>query len=233
MSAGAHRRWNHNIHYHRIVLDAVPAGARTALDVGTGDGLLAAALHTLVPGVTGIDSDAGVLAAARCVDPAVRWVHGDVLDHPFALGAFDVVASVATVHHLPDLAGALRRLADLTAPGGVVAVVGLARASRPRDVLVHLVGAVQHAHHRRRRGFWQHSAPTVWPPPHTYAEVHRIARAVLPGARWRQLPMFRYAVVWRKPADAEPVGASLTAAPTRRRRTAWRPCAARPPGAAG
>ena len=28
------RRWNHNTHYRRIVLDALHSGARTALDVG-------------------------------------------------------------------------------------------------------------------------------------------------------------------------------------------------------
>ncbi|MEZ0075689.1 hypothetical protein [Planotetraspora sp. GP83] len=32
--------WNHNVRYHRVVLDAVPYGCDTALDVGCGDGLL-------------------------------------------------------------------------------------------------------------------------------------------------------------------------------------------------
>ena len=43
------RRWNHNTHYRRIVLDALHSGARTALDVGAGDGLLAAELREQVP----------------------------------------------------------------------------------------------------------------------------------------------------------------------------------------
>ncbi|OSY35896.1 hypothetical protein [Pseudonocardia autotrophica] len=44
-------RWNHNIHYHRLVLNAVPEGSHTALDVGTGTGtgLLAADLRRRVP----------------------------------------------------------------------------------------------------------------------------------------------------------------------------------------
>ncbi|CAM5436502.1 hypothetical protein [Streptomyces canus] len=29
--------WNHNVHYHRLVLDAVPDDCREALDVGCGD----------------------------------------------------------------------------------------------------------------------------------------------------------------------------------------------------
>jgi len=33
-------RWNHNIHLHRVVLDAVPSGAKRALDVGCGEGML-------------------------------------------------------------------------------------------------------------------------------------------------------------------------------------------------
>jgi hypothetical protein len=37
----ASRPWNWNIHYQRVVLDALPSDAATALDVGSGDGLLA------------------------------------------------------------------------------------------------------------------------------------------------------------------------------------------------
>jgi 2-polyprenyl-3-methyl-5-hydroxy-6-metoxy-1,4-benzoquinol methylase len=192
-------RWNHNIHYHRIVLDAVPTGARTALDVGTGNGLLATDLRRVVPEVTGIDRDAAVLGSARNEDPSVHWVCGEVLTHDLAPGSFDVVASVATLHHLPDLAQAFRRFAELTAPGGVVVAVGVARVSRPPEALMQVVGAAQHAFLKRRRTFWEHTAPMVWPPHHTYAEVRRVAKAELPGVRWRLLPMWRYAVVWRKP----------------------------------
>lgn len=199
MSGAAAARWNHNIHYHRLVLEAVPPGARSALDVGTGNGLLAADLRQRVPAVTGIDRDEAVLVDARAEDPSVRWVCGDVLTHPLEPGSFDVVASVATVHHLPDLAQTFRRFAELVAPGGVVVAVGLARPSRPADALFALAGVVQHTVLRRRHGFWEHTAPMVWPPPHTYAQVRRVAREVLPGSRWRRLPMWRYAVVWTRP----------------------------------
>jgi SAM-dependent methyltransferase len=192
-------RWNHDIHSHRLILAAVPPGARTALDVGCGDGLLARDLRAVVPHVTGIDVDGAVLASARAEVEGVEWVEGDVRTHPFPLDSFDVVASVATVHQLPDLESTFRRLADLTAPGGVLAVVGLARSSTPLDRLADLVGAVEHRVLARRHEVWEHAAPTTWPPPHTYAQVRRAAARALPGMRWRRLTLRRYAIVWTKP----------------------------------
>ncbi|WP_426186828.1 class I SAM-dependent methyltransferase [Microbacterium sp. TWP3-1-2b2] len=200
MTEASTTRWNNNIHYHRRILDVVPAGARTALDFGTGNGLLAADLHARVPDVTGIDIDLAVLESARAEDPGVRWIQGDVMSHPFLPESFDVVASVATLHHLPDLDSTLTRLAGLTSPGGVLAVVGLAKSSGAIDFLYDVAGLVQQARYERRHGIWEHSAPIVWPPPHTYGDVKRSAARVLPGSTWSRLPMWRYLVVWHKPA---------------------------------
>ncbi|MEV7804485.1 class I SAM-dependent methyltransferase [Microbispora sp. NPDC088329] len=75
-------RWNHNTHYHHLALQAVAPGAKTALDVGTGDGLLAADLRELVPQVTAIDLDPAVLDRARATGADVDWVVGDVMSTP-------------------------------------------------------------------------------------------------------------------------------------------------------
>ncbi|OYD61306.1 methyltransferase family protein [Rhodococcus sp. OK302] len=198
MIAEKQSRWNHNIHYHRLILDAVPGHACTALDVGTGNGLLAVDLRQKVPAVTGIDREETVLESARQEHDDIDWVLGDVMEYPFT-GTFDVVASVATLHHMLDLHATLRRLAELTSPGGVLVIVGLARPTRPADFALDLVGVVQHRWLSWRRNYWEHSAPTVWPPPHSYAEVRRCAAAQLPGMYWRKLPMFRYALTWHKP----------------------------------
>lgn len=198
MPIDTNRRWNHNTHYYPTVLGALPAGARTALDVGTGDGLLATALRARVSAVTAIDTDPAVLDRARASGTGIDWVLGDVMSAPLPARHYDLVAAVATVHHLPDLAAGLRRLADLTAPGGALAVIGCARNSRLGDYAMDVVGAAQHQLLSRTRGYWEHTAPVRMDFPHTYAQARRIAAHALPGMRWRRLPLFRYRLIWHR-----------------------------------
>lgn len=192
-------RWNHNIHLHRVVLDAVPAGARRALDVGCGEGMLARELAERVPEVVGIDLDEPSVRLAREHGGLPTYVHGDVLVHPFEPASFDVVASVAALHHLDARAG-LRRFAELVRPGGVVAVVGLARSELPKDLPWELAGAVTTRAIKLRRTYWEHSAPTVWPPPETYQGMRAIVEEELPGATFRRHVLWRYWLRWTKPA---------------------------------
>ncbi|WP_315092926.1 class I SAM-dependent methyltransferase [uncultured Cellulomonas sp.] len=190
-------RWNHNLHYHRLILDAVPADATTALDVGCGEGVLARDLRGRVPQVTGIDLHEPSIALARATGgTGIEYVCGDALTHP--MGPFDVVASVATLHHLDARAG-LRRFAELVRPGGRLVVVGLARSDGLRDAPRELGAVVAHAVAVRRRGYWEHSAPQVWPPPGTYAGMRALVREELPGARFRRHLYWRWSLVWDKP----------------------------------
>ncbi|RIQ37414.1 class I SAM-dependent methyltransferase [Jiangella rhizosphaerae] len=205
--------WNANIHYDARLAACVPPGAGPVLDVGCGDGFLAARLAGgFAPAdggaaparrVVALDADAPVLerARARFPDAAVDWRHGDVLTYPFQLGSFDAVVSNATLHHLPDAAAALRRLGALVRPGGVLAVVGFARFER-RDLPWAAAAFVSLGVANRVRRKWEHSAPQHWPPPHTYRELGACARAVLPGVRLSRLLMGRYLLAWPAPGVA-------------------------------
>jgi SAM-dependent methyltransferase len=202
MTAGG--EWNHNIHYHPAVLAAVPAGATRALDVGCGDGRLARKLREVVPRVTALDQDEPTLAAARSADGGlgIDYVLGDFRRQVFEPGSFDFVCSVATLHHM-DAAAGLRRMADLLRPGGRLVLVGLARLGGVRgirDLPAELGGVVLHRVERSRHQFVEVAAPTVLPPPETYASMRRIARATLPGASFRRRLLWRYTLVWEKPA---------------------------------
>lgn len=71
--------WNHNVHYQRVILAAVPTGCQAAIDVGCGDGMLACKLATRCSAVTGIDKDERIIEAARArgqATPAVSFVQG-------------------------------------------------------------------------------------------------------------------------------------------------------------
>ncbi|KAA9378127.1 class I SAM-dependent methyltransferase [Microbispora cellulosiformans] len=198
MSADGGRRWNHNIHYHPRILRAVPDGAKRALDVGCGEGMLARELRRTVPRVVGIDLDAPSIEQAREQPGDVDYILGDFLTHPFAPASFDVVVSVATLHHM-DAATGLARMRDLLRPGGVLAVVGLARSTLPGDLPHDLAGTVLGTFLRVTKGHWQHPSPTVWPPPVTYPQMRAMAAEILPGSRYRRHPLFRYSIVWCKP----------------------------------
>jgi SAM-dependent methyltransferase len=94
------------------------------LDVGCGPGTLTADLAARVaPGrVVGVDVSEGVVAEAATLGADVEFVAGDFRDPTLALGAFDVVHAHQVLQHLRDPVGALRDMAGLTRPGGLVAV---------------------------------------------------------------------------------------------------------------
>lgn len=201
--SGARRPWNHNLHYHRIILDSLPPRPARVLDVGCGEGSLVRELSARCGQVTGIDSDQPSIELARehTSEQNADFVLADFLTESLGEGTFDGVVSVATIHHM-QLELALARMRDLTAPGGTVVIVGLARSSRPIDYLTDAAAVVASWVHRARRGYWEHPSPKVWPPPTTYRDVMRIAPQVLPGAVYRRLLLFRYSLLWHKPAIA-------------------------------
>jgi hypothetical protein len=102
-----------------------------------------------------------------------------------------------------DAAAALERMRDLLTAGGTLAVVGLARHRYPAELPFAIAGAVSHRIHPLRKSYWEDSAPRIWPPPDTFKQTHRLARRLLPGVRYRRLLLWRYALVWTKPAPLE------------------------------
>lgn len=193
-------RWNHNIHYHQLLLDAVPTDARRVLDVGCGEGMLVRQFAERGGAVVGVDPDEpGIeLAIASTHTTNVDYVLGDVMTFPFEPGSFDAVVSVATLHHLDERA-ALRRFAELVRPGGTVAVVAIARRTYPADALRDIAGFITSRVLWLRRGRWEHSSPIVWPPPHTYRELRAIAEEELPGCVYRRHVLWRCSILWTKP----------------------------------
>jgi ubiquinone/menaquinone biosynthesis C-methylase UbiE len=195
------RYWNHNAHYQRLVLNAVPPGCGPAIDVGCGDGMLARRLAARCGPVTGIDRDAAMVALARDLTPAaagVSFIQGDFLACPLDPASFDFACANTSLHHM-DFAAALAKMARILRPGGRLVVIGLGADRSPADWARAAIAFPVNQWYRRTRGERYSAAPTM-APDMSWSAVRDRARRVLPGARYRRLLLWRYAVIWDKPA---------------------------------
>ncbi|MFY7068175.1 class I SAM-dependent methyltransferase [Nocardiopsis changdeensis] len=193
--------WDHNAHYHRWLLEQLPARVDRALDVGCGTGDLVRALAGRAAEVVGVDADPRVVDLARAATGRCPGVSFRVADAAEELpeGPFDVVTCVAVLHHLP-FAPALERMRDRLAPGGTLLVLGVHEPSQFTD---HLLGAaavpanlaVGWARGRRPRpeAMTARTAPAAM----TLPEIAREAGRILPGVRLRRHLFWRHSLLWR------------------------------------
>lgn len=95
---------------------ALPPGRRSILDVGCGNGLLAAALAESGHDVVAIDPSAEAVATARA--NGVEALHLGIDEYPG--GPFDVVFFGRSLHHMHHLDVALDRARQMLAPSGLM-----------------------------------------------------------------------------------------------------------------
>jgi SAM-dependent methyltransferase len=209
----ARHPWNHNEHFHGWILRNLPARRGVAVDVGCGKGVLAGKLATQFAHVTGIDRNAGMVAAASARLRGFSQVsiqRCDFADFGSTApdGKADLITMVAVLHHL-DLDDALARITRLVAPGGRLLVVGLARPDSLADLAFDVVsgtanpviGMIKHPRAARPPEPAVDTQPVmpVLDPATTLAEITKAARAHLPGSTVRRRLFFRYTLLWEKP----------------------------------
>ena len=197
------QRWNLNIHYHRVFLNAIPAAATTALDVGCGDGLLTFDLAERGLEVAGVDPHGPSIERARTdlrATDRTMFICADVFTADLQPASFDLVAASAVLHHIDARVG-LRRMKQLVRPGGVIAVVGFGRPDGAKDRLLEVGGAATKRLQVVRRQYWEHNAPISWPPPCTTGEMRQLGCEELPGASFRRLMSNRFSLIWTAPAN--------------------------------
>ncbi|EIE98281.1 class I SAM-dependent methyltransferase [Saccharomonospora glauca] len=200
--------FDHNDFYHPLLLRLVPAGARRALDVGCGTGRLARRLAARGLEVDALDPAAEVLEVAKALGSpgpgAITYRHADITTYPLSSSRYDVVTCVASLHHVPFQT--VTRLRDALAPGGVLAVLGLADPSTVRDHAVWLgsvptnllAKAVVAAAERLGGGADPVPRAPIRDWDMTLNDVRREAARLLPGSRVRVLPFWRYLLTYRR-----------------------------------
>jgi SAM-dependent methyltransferase len=213
---------DHNAVYHPYLLRHVPRHCERALDAGCGAGTFASLLADRAARVDALDLAPGMIAAARGRfggQANIQFEVADFMERPLGDGVYDVIASVATLHHLP-LAQALARLAAALKPGGTLLVLDLLdpRGLRelPRNALAWLLARTHALATRARtskavREAWdEHGGRDRYD---SWPNIVGAYDALLPGARLRRHLLWRYSAIWRKALNppAPPASSSTCA----------------------
>jgi len=203
--------WDHNAHYHSFLLKHVPASCKAALDVGCGTGAFSRLLAERSGRVVALDLSPRMVEIAKARskhNSNIEFQVADVTRWVFPVEAFDCVASIATLHHLPmeemllKMRGALRvggtlAILDLVESAGLVDVLA-GMVAIPVSTVLRLVKTGRLREPRRVREAWvAHGRNDTYP---TLARIRQVCGRVLPGAEVRKHLLWRYSIVWRRVA---------------------------------
>ena len=113
-----------------IIREMAPTQDMDVLDFGCGTGLVTLRLQPLVRTITGADSSEGMLGVLEGKVASqgltnVRTQHVDFEKGGRVHGAFHLIVSSMTLHHVPDPAALFRQWQDLLVPGGRVCFADL------------------------------------------------------------------------------------------------------------
>ncbi|MFE2988460.1 class I SAM-dependent methyltransferase [Streptomyces sp. NPDC059262] len=190
--------FDHNDHYHRLLLRRLPKDGRTALDIGCGTGRFARRLAGRGYEVDALDPSAEVIAEAEAVGGGPRFRRADVTATDLPEGHYDVITCLASLHHMPF--ATVTRLRAALAPGGALLVLGCYAGVTPLDLVAVPANAAAraavHVADRLRGAARPPRKAPVCRPDMTLAAVRTEAGRLLPGSQVRQLLFWRYLLTY-------------------------------------
>jgi len=195
--------------YDPFLLAHIPLAAKRILDIGCGSGTFARSLAARGHRVTAIDLSPEMIRRARERTPEeldISYLSGDVMATEIPGAPFDCVISINTLHHLP-IAAAVRRMAELTAPGGMLIVHDVRNDAGLGDRLRSLTAFAARLGRRIRTGEKRQSKElrAAWREHgegESYLTMPKVAewsRTLLPGSQSYRHCQWRYTVTWMKP----------------------------------
>jgi SAM-dependent methyltransferase len=203
--------WNHNNHYHGFLLNQLPSRCDHALEIGCGRGAFARLLAERAGHVTALDLSPEMVRIAReqsAAYPNVTFEVADVMAYDLPADHYDCIVSIATLHHL-SLELVLAKLKTALCPGGTLLVLDLYQSDSVKDhlndgraILLHLWLRLTKPRGEKpppeaRQAWAEHGQHDRYL---TVAQVRDVCAKVLPGARVTRHLLWRYSIVWKKPA---------------------------------
>lgn len=194
--------WNHNNHYHSVLLSKMPRPCEQALDIGCGDGEFARKVASRAHVVVGLDRSTEMIRRAKLLSPDFKnlsFIEGDFMEYPLEPNSYDFVSCLAALHHLP-FAASITKIKTTLRPGGVLAILGLYR-DRLVDLPHSLLAVVINQIYLRARHIVDRAdaaQPPIADPTMTLSEIRRSASELLPTAKFRTHLLWRYSLTWRK-----------------------------------
>lgn len=203
--------WNHNSHYHNFLLKNLPPHCRKTLEIGCGTGAFARLLARRSERVLALDLSPEMIRIASARSEKftnIDFQVADVMSRELPLEQFDCIATIATLHHMP-LAEMLSKIKDALKAGGVLLALDLFQPAGLFDTMADALALpvscglrlIRNGRLRVPRAvrdaFAEHERHDSYL---TLAQVRQLCAAILPGAKVRKHLLWRYSIVWKKPA---------------------------------
>lgn len=201
--------WTSNNPYHGFLLKQVPRGCKDALEVGCGTGAFARRLAECCTQVIGIDLSAEMIRVARQRSRDFKNVGFEMVDAmtwEFPQAHFDLICSIATLHHL-DQRELFVKMKDALNPKGVLAVLDLVESESLSERMIDAIGfgasaGLRLIHNGRlnppkevRKAWEQHGKHDSYS---TISQMRALADEVLPGSTVKRHLLWRYSLVYQK-----------------------------------
>ena len=203
--------WTSNNHYHNLLLKHVPQNCEHALEIGCGTGAFARELARRCGRVVALDLSAEMIRVARSQSNELdnlEFQLADAMSWDFPQSHFDFICSIATLHHL-EQRELFMKMRDALRPRGVLVVLDLVESNglveRIQDVIaLGVSGSLRLIYNGRlnppaevRKAWEQHGKHDHYS---TLRQMRTLADDVLPGSIVKRRLLWRYTLVYQKPA---------------------------------
>jgi SAM-dependent methyltransferase len=197
--------------YDSFLLKFVPTQCDQALEIGCGTGTFTRRLAKVANQVTAIDLSSEMIRIARhrsIKHSNIDYRVGNVLETDLATGPYDCIVMIATLHHLPS-EEVVEKLKQSLRPGSVLILHDLLRPEGAFDRLADLMRLPTSmglrllrtgrlwARREVRRAWAEHGRNERYL---SKREVEAMREGYLCGGEVIYHLLWRYTIVWRKPA---------------------------------